>query len=124
VFRSRSAGEVFSAARIVGTDAKEFRVGDLTMLVAQYETVDIAPVLDHAEDVRSAMIAQLSGHGYDAVVLMVTDIVKEGSEIIAVGNTRVVERALGISLSTGSAWMPGVLSRKKQVAAKLVDAGI
>ena len=72
---------------------------------------------DHAE-----MEAVLAARGFDAVVLMVTDIVREGSEILAVGNTRSIERALGISLADGSAWMPGVLSRKKQVAARLVDA--
>jgi manganese-dependent inorganic pyrophosphatase len=122
VFRSRSVGEVFSAEKIVGTDAKEFRVGELRMLVAQYETVDITAALEHVEEVRGAMEAQLATHGYDAVVLMLTDIVREGSEIVAVGALRPVERALGVSLSTGSAWMPGVLSRKKQVAARLVDA--
>jgi manganese-dependent inorganic pyrophosphatase len=122
VFRSRSAGEVFSADKVVGTDAKEFRVGELRMLVAQYETVDIAPCLEHIAEVRVAMEAQITGHGYDAVVLMITDIVREGSEIVAVGAVRPVERALGVSLGGGSAWMPGVLSRKKQVAARLVDA--
>jgi manganese-dependent inorganic pyrophosphatase len=122
VFRSRSAGEVFSAEKIVGADAKEFRAGELRMLVAQYETVDVAPVLDHLDEVRSVMEAQLAAHGYDAVVLMITDIVREGSEIVATGAVRRVERALGISLATGSAWMPGVLSRKKQIAARLVDA--
>ena len=123
VFRSRSAGEVFSAAAIVGTDAKEFRVGDRLLLVAQYEAVDIAPVLEHADEVWAAMEVQLVAKGYDSVVLMVTDIVREGSEILAVGNTRVVERALDISLADGSAWMPGVLSRKKQVVARLMEAG-
>ncbi|HEY5540351.1 MAG TPA: putative manganese-dependent inorganic diphosphatase [Coriobacteriia bacterium] len=122
VFRSRSVGEVFSADKIVSTDAKEFRVGELRMLVAQYETVDVAPALDHIAEVRAAMEAQLAARGYDAVVLMITDIVREGSEIVAVGALRPVERALGVSLATGSAWMPGVLSRKKQVAARLVDA--
>jgi manganese-dependent inorganic pyrophosphatase len=121
VFKSRSTGEVFSAEAIVGTDAKEFRVGELRMLVAQYETVDVAPVLEHADDVRRAMEAQRADHGYDSVVLMVTDIVREGSEIFAVGATRPIERALDISLAGGSAWMPGVLSRKKQIAARLVD---
>ena len=38
------------------------------------------------------------------------------------GKTRLVERALGVSLADGSAWMPGVLSRKKQIAARLVEA--
>jgi manganese-dependent inorganic pyrophosphatase len=123
VFRSRSAGEVFSAQGVVGTDAKEFRIGEMTALVAQYETVDIAPVMEHADALRDEMERRLAVRGHDAVVLMVTDIVREGSEILAVGNVRIVERALGISLASGSAWMPGVLSRKKQIAARLVDAG-
>ena len=123
VFRSRSAGEVFSAGAVVGTDAKEFRIGDMTALVAQHEAVDIVPVMEHVDAVRAEMERRLSAGGYDAVVLMVTDIVREGSEILAVGNTRIVERALGITLGDGSAWMPGVLSRKKQIAARLVDAG-
>jgi manganese-dependent inorganic pyrophosphatase len=122
VFRSRSAGEPFSAQRILGTDAKEFRVGELRLLIAQYETVDVAPILEHIAEVRAAMEAEAGAHRYDAVVLMLTDIVREGSEIVAVGASRVVERALGISLDSGSAWMPGVLSRKKQVAARLIDA--
>jgi manganese-dependent inorganic pyrophosphatase len=122
VFRSRSAGEAFSAEKIVCTDAKEFRVGELRMLVGQYETVDVAPVLDHLTEVRAEMEAQVATHRYDAVVLMITDIVREGSEIVAVGKVRPVERALDVSLTDGPAWMPGVLSRKKQVAARLVDA--
>ncbi len=124
VFRSRSAGEVFSADAVVGTDAKEFRTGDSVALIAQYETVDPTVVMTHVDEVRSAMEARLAARGYSAVVLMVTDIIREGSEILAVGNTRFVERALGISLADGRAWMPGVLSRKKQIAARLVDAGI
>ncbi|NTU72340.1 MAG: CBS domain-containing protein, partial [Coriobacteriia bacterium] len=123
VFRSRSAGEEFSAKGVVGTDAKEFRIGDAVVLIAQYETVDITPVMAHVDAVRAEMDARKAARGYDAVVLMVTDIVREGSEILATGNTRLVERALGVSLADGSAWMPGVLSRKKQVAARLVDAG-
>jgi manganese-dependent inorganic pyrophosphatase len=82
----------------------------------------VVPVLEHAEEIRSAMEAQRTAHGYDGVVLMVTDIVREGSEILAVGALRPVERALGISLAEGSAWMPGVLSRKKQIAARLMDS--
>jgi manganese-dependent inorganic pyrophosphatase len=122
VFRSRASGQTFSAETIVGTDAKEFRVGEMSVLVAQHETVDVAGVLEHEEEIRSVMEAQRTAHGYGAVVLMVTDIVREGSEILATGNVRPIERALGITLESGSAWMPGVLSRKKQIAARLVDA--
>ncbi|MDO9176353.1 MAG: DHH family phosphoesterase [Actinomycetota bacterium] len=122
VFHSRAANEQFDATKVVGADAKEFRVGESSVLIAQYETVDVAPVLEHAPELRAAMDAQLTAHSYDAVVLMVTDIVREGSEVLAVGTIRPLERALDISFDTGSAWMPGVLSRKKQIAARLVDA--
>ena len=122
VFRSRMVGEVFSAKAVVGTDAKEFHAGDSVVLVAQHETVDVDAVMQHEAELLAEMNAVLAARGLDAVVLMVTDIVREGSRILAVGNTRPVERALGITLADGSAWMPGVLSRKKQVAARLVDS--
>jgi manganese-dependent inorganic pyrophosphatase len=54
-------------------------------------------------------------------MLLVTDVVKEGSEVFAAGKRRIAERALGIDLTDGSAWMDGVLSRKKQVAARLLE---
>ncbi|MGV8082247.1 MAG: putative manganese-dependent inorganic diphosphatase [Coriobacteriia bacterium] len=122
VLRSRSAGEVFSAEAVVSRDAKEFRGTNGIMLIAQYETVDAAAVMTHADEVRAAMQGLRDARGYSAVVVMVTDIVRDGSEILAVGATRGVERALGITLAEGSAWMPGVLSRKKQIAAKLMEA--
>ena len=125
LFRSRSAGEEFSAEKVLRTDVKEYRVGDVVTAIAQYEAVDLGPVMDRADDIRAAMNAFREQRGYDLVVLMATDVVREGSEIFAVGKTRLIERALGISLAEGSAWLPGVLSRKKQVAAMLVEvAGV
>jgi len=122
VFRSRSAGSVFSAQQVVTSDIKEYRAGDTVAAIAQYETVDLSQVMDRADEVRAAMEAYRAAHGCDLVVLMATDIVREGSEILAVGKVRVAERALGVSLADGSAWMPGVLSRKKQIAARFVEA--
>jgi manganese-dependent inorganic pyrophosphatase len=122
VFKSRMDAEEFSAKSVMSTDAKEFHAGDSVVLVSQHETVDSDSVMSHRGAITSEMESLLAARRFDAVVLMVTDIVREGSEILAVGNTRAIERALGISLADGSAWMPGVLSRKKQVAARLVDA--
>lgn len=122
VFRSRSAGVPFSAEAVVRTDVKEYRAGDLNTAVAQYESVDLSELMEHADEVRAAMEVLRESRGYDLVVLMATDIVREGSEILAVGKVRLAEKGLGIDLASGSAWMPGVLSRKKQVAAALVAA--
>ncbi|HET6498130.1 MAG TPA: putative manganese-dependent inorganic diphosphatase [Coriobacteriia bacterium] len=124
VFKARTAGEVFSAKRAVMADLKEYRVGDLSVAIGQIETVDATAVMEHLDDVRSEMDVVREARGYDLVLLMVTDIVREGSEIIAVGRIRLAERGLGVPFADdGSVWMPGVLSRKKQVAARLIDAG-
>lgn len=121
VFRSRSAGEVFSAEHVVTADVKEYRLGDVVVAISQFETVSLAKVMEHAEEIRGAMEALCERRGYDLVLMLVTDIVREGSEVLAVGKVRLAERALGISLAGGSTWMDGVLSRKKQVAARLAE---
>lgn len=122
MFKARTAGETFSAERAVKADLKEYHAGDTLAAIGQVETVDLAAVMEHAAELRAVMDSLREARGYDLVLLMVTDVVREGSEIIAVGKLRLAERGLGVSLAEGSVWMPGVLSRKKQVAARLVDA--
>lgn len=122
MFKARSAGRVFSAEEAISNDLKEYRVGDATIAIGQVETVDTALVMDHLENIRTAMAALERLRGYDLLILMVTDVLREGTEIIASGRTRLAERALGIDLADGTAWMPGVLSRKKQVAAPMLQA--
>jgi manganese-dependent inorganic pyrophosphatase len=122
IFKSRSAGATFSSESVVRADVKEYRVGDVHVAIAQYESVDLTDVMEHADEIRAHMETLRESRSYDLVLLMATDIVREGSEVFAVGKMRLAERALGVSLASGSAWMPGVLSRKKQIAARLVEA--
>ena len=51
------------------------------------------------------------------------EVLKGASLALRAGDIEEFAWALGVSLAGGSVWMPGVLSRKKQVAARLVDAG-
>jgi len=122
MFRARSARTTFSAADAVSTDLKEYRAGELLIGVAQVETVDVAEYLDRAATLLEALESLRVARGLDLAMLLATDVVREGSEVFAVGKTRIAERALGIDLARGSTWMDGVLSRKKQVAGRLLEA--
>jgi manganese-dependent inorganic pyrophosphatase len=53
---------------------------------------------------------------------MVTDILSKGTEMLAVGERGPLERAFGRPAADGVVSLPGVMSRKKQVAPKLLDA--
>lgn len=122
LFRSRTRGQAFDARTVVRADAKDYRIGDTSAVIAQYESVDLSEFDAHLDEIRSVMDELREQRGYDLVVLMATDIVREGSRILASGKTRLVERGLGITLEPDGTWMPGVLSRKKQIAAALVEA--
>jgi manganese-dependent inorganic pyrophosphatase len=122
MFRARAASESFSAAAAVRNDLKEYRIGDATIAIAQVETVDAGTYLERASELEAALEELRASRGFDIAMLLVTDVVREGSHVFAVGRTRLVERALGVELAPGGVWMDGVLSRKKQVAARLLDA--
>ena len=108
-------------AKLVGADSKEFQLGDSTVLIAQHETVDLPAVMKREDEIRAYMRRLREDRGYEFVLLMVTDILAEGSQFIAQGDRSDVNKAFGIECTgEGGTWMPGVLSRKKQVAAKVL----
>lgn len=122
VFRARNTGAEFSAEGVVCRDMKEYRIRDERVAIAQIETVDGAEVLAHRDEIVAFMEDLSRLRGFDTVLLMVTDVVREGSELLVVGRRRQVEKAFGTSFEGGSAWFDGMLSRKKQVAPRLVES--
>ncbi len=123
VFKCRGGEDDMPVNKLVGADSKEFQLGDATVLIAQHETVDLPAVMKREEEIREHMRRLQQDHGYEFVLLMVTDIIAEGSQFMCEGNRRVVNRVFGIECTgEGGTWMPGVLSRKKQVAAKILGA--
>ncbi len=122
MFRARSSGAEFSAEDVVTRDLKEYRIRDSRIAIGQFETVDADEVLAHRDDIVACMSGLARLRGYDTLILMVTDVVREGSELIVVGRTRPVEKAFDVVLAGGSAWFDGMLSRKKQVAPQLVES--
>jgi manganese-dependent inorganic pyrophosphatase len=122
MFRARSSGESFSAERAVTRDLKEYRIRDTVVAIGQIETVDADEVLAHRDELVSYMERLARARTYDTLALMVTDVVREGSELLVVGRRRPLEKAFGIDLESGSAWFDGMLSRKKQVAPRLLES--
>lgn len=122
IFKARSSVEEFSAERTVCRDLKEYRLHASTVAVGQVETVDLEEVLAHREELTSYMESLAKSARYDLLLLMVTDVVREGSELIAAGKRRLAERAFGVRFEGGSAYFDGMMSRKKQVAPRLTDA--
>lgn len=120
-FLTRPSGS-FTAAEMVGNDIKMFEVAGKKLLIGQYETVDKSRALGMIPEIREAMRAYQAEKAADGIVLCLTDIMEEGSQVLLEGDTAAAQKGLGIEDVAEGVWMPGVLSRKKQVAAPILAA--
>ena len=121
VFLTRPSGS-FTAEQMVGNDIKMFEVAGTKLLIGQYETVDKSRALGRIPEIREAMRAYQAEKAADGIVLCITDIMEEGSQVLLEGDTATAQKGLQIEDVAEGVWMPGVLSRKKQVAAPILAA--
>ncbi|NKF49242.1 manganese-dependent inorganic pyrophosphatase [Shewanella sp. WXL01] len=123
MFKVKSAVDGTPARDLVMRDFKDFNMNDNLVGIGQLEVTDLS-VFDNIKADLEADIAKLKEEGNrHSVILLLTDIMKEGSEILVVSDdASIIEKAYGKSLTDGKVWLDGVLSRKKQVVPPLQDA--
>lgn len=108
---------------LLDLDAKSFPMSDKTVRVAQVNTVAIPELFERQVELEKEMAVLNEEKGYDLFVLVVTDILENNSEILVVGDqTAPVEEAFAVKLTNNRAFLPGVVSRKKQVVPQLTAA--
>ena len=121
IFKCRSNPAELPVEKIVNADAKEFELANGNKVyIGQFETVDLQAVLGREAEIREAIKALVAEKGYQFVLFFATDILAEGSQFIVEGDVDFVNDTFGIDATDKSVWMPGVLSRKKQVAAPIL----
>ena len=122
MFEESSDVESLTAADILARDGKEYEIaGGQTLRIAQIETVGEG-LLERRDELMEALKTDRDKGGHVLSALMVTDIVAGGTELLVAGDAAPLERAFGEDLADGAMTLPGVMSRKKQVAPKLLRA--
>jgi manganese-dependent inorganic pyrophosphatase len=122
MFEESSDVESLTAAEILSRDGKEYEIaGGQTLRIAQIETVGEG-LLERRDELLEALKTDRDKGGHVLSALMVTDIVAGGTELLVAGDAAPLERAFGEDLADGAMTLPGVMSRKKQVAPKLLRA--
>jgi manganese-dependent inorganic pyrophosphatase len=110
------------AEEILARDVKEYAVGrGRTISIAQIETVGDA-LLERRDELPEALRARREREGQLLSALMFTGILAKGSELLVAGDVGVLERACGNRQVDGVVDLPVVMSRKKQVAPRLLTA--
>ncbi|WP_299496736.1 manganese-dependent inorganic pyrophosphatase [uncultured Shewanella sp.] len=120
MFKVKSAVEGTPVRDLVMRDFKDFNMNGHKVGIGQLEVIDLS-VFDDFKAELEADIAALKVEGdRHSVLLLLTDIMKEGSELlVSSDDAGLIEQAYGKGLTDGKVWLDGVLSRKKQVVPPL-----
>jgi manganese-dependent inorganic pyrophosphatase len=105
---------------LVMRDFKNFNMNGTKIGIGQLEVIDLA-IFDEMKADLEADIAKLKQEqGQHSVLLLLTDIMKEGSELLVISDDEsLAEKAFGRASVDGKLWLDTVLSRKKQVVPPL-----
>lgn len=115
MFRVKSAVDGASMSDLVFRDYKDFDMNGKKVGIGQLEVVDLS-MLDAIKEGLKAECKRVKDEGRHSVFLLLTDIMQEGSEMLIISDDpSVVESAFSVSVNGDSVWLPGVMSRKKQV---------
>jgi manganese-dependent inorganic pyrophosphatase len=116
MFKVKSAVEGASARELVMRDYKDFDMSGNKVGVGQLEVVDLS-VFDNKKEMLFEDLKALKAEGArHTVMLLLTDIIEEGSQLLVVSDDEsIIEKAFETKLQNREAWLPKVLSRKKQV---------
>lgn len=106
----------YSPAELLKLDAKSFEMKGNQVKIAQVNTIDIEEVFKKQADFEKEMQNTIAHENLDLFVFAVTDIMNSNSEVLVLGKrSDIVEKAYGVTLENNRAFLPGVVSRKKQM---------
>ncbi len=109
-----------TARDIIMRDFKDYNMSGKKVGVGQIELIDLSMIQNRIDEIYNDLNNVKKEGAYHTVVLMLTDIMKEGTELMVITEEpKIVEITFGKKLEGKSVWLPGVMSRKKEVVPPL-----
>ena len=122
MLKAKSSVEGIPAKDLIFRDYKDFDMNGNKIGVGQIELA----TLDQVADIRDALfnaVGEVKAEGRHTVLFMLTDVVKEGTDLMVVSDEpAIIEGAFNGKIAGQSMWVDGMMSRKKQVVPSLQEA--
>ncbi|GAB6192422.1 manganese-dependent inorganic pyrophosphatase [Desulfocastanea catecholica] len=119
MLKAKSAVDGVPAKDLLFRDYKDFDMKGNKVGVGQLELATLDQVANVREELVKAMEV-VKADGRHSVLLMLTDVVKEGTDLVVLSDDpALIEKAFDTKLTGNSMWIPGMMSRKKQTVPNL-----
>ncbi len=122
ILKAKSVVSKLKPEEIISMDFKDFNFNGKKVGIGQVEVIDIKEIEDKKDKILELLKEKLNKENYDLIVFMITDIMKEGSEMLVIGNVKMFEKAFNVKVENNTVFLEGVMSRKKQVVPPLEKA--
>ena len=116
MFKVKSQVDGVSSIDLIKRDFKNFDMHGTKVGIGQLEVVDLSVFDNKRNDLIVAMDKLKTEDGYDTVLLLLTDIMAMGSQIlVSTDSINNIKKAWNVEVVNNQFWLDGCLSRKKQV---------
>ncbi len=123
MFKEGSALGDMTEEEILNMDCKPFEVNGYNFKIAQINTLDLESVKERTDKFLEKMNEACKEEKLGVFILIVTDLVNSGSEMIVCGSDKhIADKAFDMKPEENSKFLEGILSRKKQVVPMVTDA--
>lgn len=115
--------QIFSASwsddktpeELLFTDFKDFHIAGHDLGVGQITCVNSAHILERKQEFLDIMQQTMQERHYSLMLLMLTDVLLEGTQLIYLGDEETIQQAFSSEAKNNVVFLPGVMSRKKQI---------
>jgi manganese-dependent inorganic pyrophosphatase len=108
------------ADELLNTDFKEFHIAGHDLGICQITCLDVDRMLERLPELLRAMDEKKTRHGYDMMLVMLTDVLRCGTELLFLGEEEAVKQAFNTAaIVDHHVFLSGVVSRKKQIVPAL-----
>jgi len=124
MLKAKSSVDGIPADKLLNRDYKDFDMNGNKVGCGQLELATLDQVADIRDDLYKAMQDQKAAGGHHTILLMLTDVVNEGTDLMVLSDDEpLIESAFGAKLDgKNSMYIDGMLSRKKQTVPNLQKA--
>jgi manganese-dependent inorganic pyrophosphatase len=96
-------------------DYKEFHIAGFPLAVSQITCMDSPQLLQRREEFLALMKQVAQDKGFSMVLLMLTDVLLEGTQLLFIGDEEIICQAFNVLPKDNTVFLPQVMSRKKQI---------
>ena len=121
VMFSLSAANDKPVEELIYADYKEFHIAGYRLGIGQITCLNSEAMLERKDEFLKEMARKKKECNYDFILLMLTDVLREGTDLLFLGDEDTIAQAYDVTPKDNEAFLSHVMSRKKQVVPRLSE---